>query len=72
MNEPTAPMRKEAEAIGKYKYPLINKVDDRIQIVTIAEVLAGKRIGLPTWRDDTIKSAKATSPTMPTLFDLPK
>jgi len=69
MNEPTAPMKNEALAVGKYKHPLLNRTDDRIQIVTIASILDGKRIDLPTWRDDTVKSARAKAKPQSTLFD---
>lgn len=54
----TKPMRDEAAAAGKYKHPLLNREDDRIQIVTIAEILDGKRINLPMGRD-MVKSAQA-------------
>ena len=62
-------MRHEAAAIGKYKHPMLNRADDRIQIITIAEILGGKRVDLPTWRDDTVKSAKATGPQQATLLE---
>jgi len=54
----TKPMRGEAAAAGKYKHPMLNREDDRIQIVTIAEILEGKRIDLPMGRD-MVKSAQA-------------
>lgn len=54
----TKPMRGEAAAVGKYKHPMLNREDDRIQIVTIAEILEGKRIDLPMGRD-MVKSAQA-------------
>jgi DNA modification methylase len=55
----TKPMRDEAEKVRKYKHPMLNREDDRIQIVTIAELLDGKRIDLPMGRVDTVKSAEA-------------
>ncbi len=58
MDEPTKTMKLEARATGKYKHPMLNREDDRIQIVTIAEILAGKRIDLPMGRTDTVKSAE--------------
>ena len=54
----TKPMRGEAAAVGKYKHPMLNREDDRIQIVTIVEILEGKRIDLPMGRD-MAKSAQA-------------
>jgi DNA modification methylase len=59
LDEPTKPMRDEAMAAGKYKHPFLNREDNRIQIITIAEILNGKRINLPMGRDDAVKSAKA-------------
>ena len=59
MDAPTNPMRAEAHEAGKYKHPLLSREDDRIQIVTIAEILAGKRLDLPMARVDVIKSAEA-------------
>ena len=46
----TKPMLREAAAVGKYKHPMLNREDDRIQIVTIAEILEGKRLDLPMSR----------------------
>lgn len=59
MDSPTKAMRKEIVAAGKYKHPLLNREDDRIQIVTVEEILAGKRLDLPMARQDAIKSAQA-------------
>ena len=55
----TSAMRKEIAAAGKYKHPMLNREDDRIQVVTIEEILAGKRIDLPMGRTDTVKSTEA-------------
>ena len=46
----TKPMLHEATAVGKYKHPMLNREDDRIQIVTIADILDGKRLDLPMSR----------------------
>jgi site-specific DNA-methyltransferase (adenine-specific) len=59
MDAPTKPMRDEALAAGKYRHPLLKRDDDRIQIVTVAEILDGKRINLPMGRSDAVKSAEA-------------
>jgi DNA modification methylase len=58
MDEPTKAMREEVMAVGKYKHPLLNREDDRIQIVTVAEILDGKELDLPMARPDAVKSAK--------------
>ena len=58
MDEPTKAMREEVLAAGKYKHPLLNREDDRIKIITIADILDGVRLDLPMARD-AVKSAKA-------------
>lgn len=59
MDLPTRPMRDEIAAAGKYRHPLLNREDDRLQVVTVAESLAGKRLDLPMARLDAVKSAEA-------------
>jgi DNA modification methylase len=59
MGVPSKPMRDEVAAAGKYKHPLLNREDDRIHIVTVAEILAGARLELPMARADAVKSAEA-------------
>jgi DNA modification methylase len=61
---PTKPMRDEIAAAGKYKHPLLNREDDRLQVVTVAELFdrpgsPGKRLDLPMARKDAVKSAAA-------------
>ena len=56
---PTPAMRKEIQEAGKYKNPLLMREDDRLQVVTVAEILAGKRLDLPLARADAVKSAAA-------------
>jgi hypothetical protein len=55
------PMRDEIAAAGKYKHPLLEREDDRLQVVTVAELLAphNKRLDLPMARADAVKSAAA-------------
>ena len=55
----TKPMRDEAAKVGKFKHPMLSREDDRIQIVTVAEILSGKRIDLPMGRVDMVKAAEA-------------
>ena len=59
MDLPTKAMRDEITAAGKYKHPLLNREDDRLQVITVAEILAGKRLDLPMARADAVKSAAA-------------
>ena len=50
MHEPTGPMRQEAAGAGFYASPWGTK-HPRLQVVTVAELLAGKSIDLPPSRD---------------------
>ena len=59
MDDPTKAMKDEVRAAGRYKHPLLNREDDRIQIVTVEEILAGRKLDLPMGRNDAVKSAKA-------------
>jgi len=61
MDPATKAMRDEIAAAGTYKHPLLNREDDRIQVVTIEEILDGKRLDLPMARGDAVKSAAAIS-----------
>ena len=58
MDLPTKAMRDEIAAAGKYKHPLLNREDDRIQVITVAEILRGDRLNLPIARE-VVKSAAA-------------
>ena len=57
MDMPTAAMREEIKAAGKYKHPLLNREDDRLQVITLPEILRGDRLDLPMARADAVKSA---------------
>lgn len=59
MDEPSKPMREEAREAGRYRHPLLAREDERIQIVTVADILAGKRLDLPMGRRDIVKAAEA-------------
>ena len=50
LQEPTAPMRGEAGGAGAYHSPLYDKSYPRLQILTTAELLAGKGIDMPPLR----------------------
>lgn len=56
---PTKPMRDEIAAAGRFRHPLLNREDDRLQVVTVAELFQGKRLDLPMARADAVKSAAA-------------
>ena len=59
---PTKPMRDEIAAAGKYKHPLLNREDDRLQVITVAELFAphNRRLDLPMARTDAVKAAAAS------------
>jgi len=59
MDAPTKAMRDEIAAAGKYRHPMLNREDDRLQVITVAEILAGDRLSLPMARSDAVKSAAA-------------
>ena len=52
-------MSDEIAAAGKYKHPLLNREDDRLQLITVAEILRGDRLNLPMARADAVKAAEA-------------
>ncbi|MFM9977899.1 MAG: DNA methyltransferase [Sphingomonadaceae bacterium] len=54
-------MREEIAAAGKFKHPMLNREDDRLQIVFVAELFAphNVRLDLPMARADAVKSAAA-------------
>jgi len=47
LQEPTKEMLKEAKGMGTYHHEMMARDYDRIQIVTIDEMFAGTRMGLP-------------------------
>jgi DNA modification methylase len=60
----TKAMQNEINAAGKYKHPLLNREDDRLQVVMAAELFdhpgqPGKRLDLPMARIDAVKAAEA-------------
>ncbi len=58
---PTKPMRDEIAAAGKFRHPLLDREDDRLQVITVAELFAptSRRLDLPMARTDAVKSAAA-------------
>lgn len=59
LNEPSKGAYKRAQENGRYKHPMLSREDDRIQIVTVEQILSGKRIDLPMGRIDAVKAAEA-------------
>ena len=59
MDDPTKSMLEEVKAAGKYDHPMLSRSDDRLQIVTVQQILDGARINLPMAREDIVKSAAA-------------
>ena len=58
---PTKPMRDEIMAAGKFRHPTMDREDDRLQVITVAELFAphNRRLDLPMARTDAVKSAAA-------------
>ena len=63
MDAPTKAMRDEISAAGRYRHPLLNREDDRIQVISVEDILRGDRLNLPMARTDTVKTAKAMGDT---------
>lgn len=55
MEDPTKPMRTEAATAGHYESKLWGKKYPKIQLLTVADIMAGKRIDMPP-----IKQVSAT------------
>ena len=67
MQDSTQPMRTEAASAGFYHSEAWNKTYPRVQILTIAELLAGKRIEYPPsqYVNVTFKKAPKAKPEAP-------
>lgn len=49
LEKPTGPMLKEAKAAGTYHHEMMNRSYDRIQVVTVKDIIdQGKRLDVPT------------------------
>ncbi len=66
-NEPTAPMRQESKAAGQFK-PENFEAFDKLQIVTVQEILNGARMNLPLMEEVTKKALKAKFNDQPSLL----
>jgi DNA modification methylase len=60
MQEPTRPMRQEAASGGFYRSPGWNTEHPRLQVLTVAELLAGKGIDMPPIRQVSTTFRKAS------------
>ena len=58
--EPTKAMIEEAHKAGKFNHPMVQRQDDRVQIVTIQQIIQGKRSNHATARS-ALKSAQSES-----------
>jgi site-specific DNA-methyltransferase (adenine-specific) len=58
LEEPTAPMLKEASATGFYQPPELPGCFPRVQIRTITELLSGKKLDYPQFRVETFQKAE--------------
>lgn len=69
LEEPTRPMRTEAASAGFYRQPMIGQGGQqypRLQIITVAELLAGQRIRFPSVGYPNVTFKKAPkAPTVP-------
>lgn len=57
LQEPTGPMKREAAEAGFYEPPGLLPQVPRLQILTIEELLAGKKLERPPARDETFRKA---------------
>jgi hypothetical protein len=71
MEAPTKPMLKEAAEAGFYKPPGLEDRYPRIQILTIEELLAGKRVEYPRLLEVTFKKAPKARPAAEKKGQLP-
>ncbi len=58
LEPPTSEMKHEADKAGDYKSDLWQMVYPRLQIVTVEDLLSGRRPDLPRWLDDPHKKAE--------------
>jgi len=59
LEPPTEPMRQEAMSAGYYHSPIWNKDYDKIQILTVEELLSGKTVNMPPQTQTSVTFAKA-------------
>jgi DNA modification methylase len=66
-NAPTKPMLAEAKSAGQFK-PEYHNAFDRIQIVTVQQILEGERMSLPLMEEVTKKAQKGKADDQPALI----
>jgi hypothetical protein len=66
--DPTGPMKLEAKEAGPFK-PEYHTSFDRLQIVTVQEILNGARISLPLMEEVTKKAQKGKKDDQPSLLE---
>jgi site-specific DNA-methyltransferase (adenine-specific) len=71
LEEATSPMRKEAADAGFYHSPGVNRQFPRLQILTIAELLAGHELQFPRLLEVTHKQAPKAKGEAEVTSDLP-
>ncbi len=69
LTEPTKGMREVENASGTYAWPADERTFPKVQIVTIAQLLAGHRPNMPTAFLPYIQAKKLVTDDAPTLFD---
>ncbi len=69
-NAPSKPMIREAKEAGTFR-PEMFQPFDRLQIVTVQEILDGERINLPLMEEVTKKARKAKKDSQPSLLRNP-
>lgn len=67
-NEPTKPMMSEAKAAGQFK-PEHFAAFDRLQIVTVQEILDGKQMNLPLMEEVTKRAQSAKKDNQPSFLE---
>jgi hypothetical protein len=67
-NEPSKPMIAEAKVAGQFK-PENFSAFDKLQIVTVQEILDGERMNLPLMEEVTKRAQKAKANNQTNLFD---
>jgi len=66
-HEPTKPMVQKAKEAGTFK-PEYHTAFDRLQIVTVQQILAGSRMSLPLMEEVTKKAPKSKGEDQPSLL----
>jgi hypothetical protein len=71
MRSPTAGMREVADKSGLYAHPITGNMFPKVQIITVADLLAGKRPAMPTVILPYIQAAPKPESELPPLNRTP-